>query len=148
MQTEKLSQAEAERLLAMLKKSVLESITFPEKGSSIEFDLTGETKSDVFVTKIYRGKISKEKYEIGARIKKNNILLLELHINRNKVHPNPDGTKIYGSHWHIYTEEFGRRFAFQAEDIESDAFVENTILFLDKFNVIQKPTINYQQELL
>lgn len=83
---------------------------------------------------------------MGARIKKDGILLLELHINPGKVHPNPDGTKIIGSHWHIYTEEYGRQFAFPAENVQSDKFVENTILFLKRFNVIECPTINFQLE--
>lgn len=148
MAANKITQEEAERLLNMMKKTLSESINFPEKGAQIEFELSGDTKKDIFITKIYRGRINHKKYEIGARIKKNNILLLELLISPGKVHPNPDGTKIVGSHWHIYTEEFERRFAYPAEDLESDKFVENTILFLDRFNVIEKPTINYQLELL
>ena len=39
-------------------------------------------------------------------------------------------------------------YGIAAEDIESDKFVENTIMFLDKFKVIEKPTINFQLELL
>lgn len=148
MSNNKITQEEAERLLNMMKKTLSENIDFPEKGEQIEFELSGDTKKDIFITKIYRGRINRKKYEIGARVKNNNILLLELHISPGKVHPNPDGTKIIGSHWHIYTEEFERRFAYPAENLESDKFVENTILFLDKFNVIEKPTINYQLELL
>lgn len=148
MADNKISQKEAEHLLAMIKKTLSDCINFPERGEQIEFELLGDTKTDLFIARIYRGKINRNKYEIGARIKKNNILLLELHISPGKVHPNPDGTKIVGSHWHIYTEEFGRRFAYPAEDLESDKFIENTILFLDKFNVIEKPTINYQLELV
>lgn len=144
----KLTQEEAERLLHMLKKSIVQSIEFPSKGQKIEFDLKGDTKKDLFTTKIYRGRIDRNKYEINARIKKNNILLLELHVSSSKVHQNPDGKKIIGSHWHIYTEEHGRSFAYPAENLQSDKFVENTILFLDKFNVIEKPAINYQLELL
>lgn len=75
-------------------------------------------------------------------------MLLELHINPGKVHINPDGEKIIGSHWHIYTEEFGRKQAFPAEDLQSDLFVKNTLLFMEKFNIIEKPTVNFQLELL
>lgn len=101
-----------------------------------------------FTTRIYRGRINSTKYEIGARIKKDGIMLLELHINPGKVHINPDGEKIIGSHWHIYTEEFGRKQAFPAEDLQSDLFVKNTLLFMEKFNIIEKPTVNFQLELL
>lgn len=144
----KLTQDEAKELLEMLKNTLTAHINFPSKGESVEFDVQGKTKKDLFTIKICRGNINFTKYDTGARIKKNNILLLELHINTTKVHSNPDGSKIIGSHWHVYTEEYGRRFAFPAENIESDKFVENTIMFLDKFNVIQKPEISFQLELV
>ncbi len=145
--SEKLTQDEADELLNMLKKTMLDSINFPQMGKSIEFDVIGASKKDMFTIKIYRGTIDREKYDTGARIKKNDIPLLELHINKNKIHLNPDGSKIVGPHWHIYTEEYGRRMAFPAENIESDKFIENTMMFLDRFNVIEKPSINYQLEL-
>lgn len=75
-------------------------------------------------------------------------MLLELHINPSNIHTNPDGEKITGSHWHIYSEEYGRLWAFVAEDIESENFVDNAIIFLEKFNVIERPTINFQLELM
>lgn len=146
--SKKLTQEEAERLINMLKISLVSEIAFPEKGTAIEFDAIGSTKQDHFTTRIYRGRINSTKYEIGARIKKDGIMLLELHINPGKVHINPDGEKIIGSHWHIYTEEFGRKQAFPAEDLQSDLFVKNTLLFMEKFNIIEKPTVNFQLELL
>ncbi len=101
----------------------------------------------MFTVTICRGHINRLKYEVGARIKKHGIMLLELHINPNNVHYNPNGEKLVGSHWHIYTEEHGRKMAFAAENIESEKFVENTIAFLKRFNVIERPTINHQVEL-
>lgn len=146
--SEKLTQAEADELLNMLKYSLINEINFPEKGNSTEFNVKGSTYKDLFAIRIYRGRINNNKYEIGARIKKNGILLLELHINPGKPHLNPDGTKLVGSHWHIYTEEFYRSLAFPADDIRSNDFVNNTIHFLERFNVIEKPDIHYQLELL
>ena len=145
---EKLTQEEANELLSMVKNALVDMITFPSKGNSIEFDAQGTTKKDLFTIRIYRGRINHNKYEIGARIKKNGILLLELHINPGKPHQNPDGEKIVGSHWHIYTEEYGRSLAFPADDINSAMFVDNAIAFLERFNVIYKPTILFQLELL
>jgi hypothetical protein len=144
----KLTQEEAETLLNMLKKSITEEIDFPSKGHAVEFEVVGESTKDLFATRIYRGNINSQKYEIGARIKKDGIMLLELHINPGKTHINPDGEKIVGSHWHIYTEEYGRKKAFLAEDIQSQNFVENTILFMKKFNIIERPSINFQLELV
>lgn len=144
----KISQKEANELLDMLKHTLISEINFPSKGNFTEFSVVGDKKQDIFAINIFRGKINRLKYNIGARIVKNGILLLELHINPSTKHINPDGEKIISSHWHIYSEEYGRLWAFPAEDFNSEQFVENTIAFLDKFNVIDKPEINFQLELL
>lgn len=89
----------------------------------------------------YIGEKLIEKIRNRSTNKKDNTLLLELHISPGKVHPNPDGKKIIGSHWHIYSEEYGRRKAFPAEDINSENFVDNTIRFLEEFNVIENPLL-------
>ena len=147
MSDTKLTQAEADSLLEMLKHSLTKESNFPSPGASVEFDVLGDTKKDLFTIKIYRGKIQHQKYDLGARIKKRGILLLELHINPTNVHRNPDGTKIIGSHWHIYHEIYGRQIAFPADDIKSENFVNNTIHFLTRFHVIDRPNILYQEEL-
>ena len=148
MASVKITQAEADRLLKMLKRALISENSFPTKGESGEFHVAGDSKQDIFAIHMFRGKINRFKYNIGARIVKNGILLLELHINPSNVHPNPDGNKITGNHWHIYSEEYGRLWAFPAENIDSEQFVENTMLFLKKFNVIESPTINLQMEFL
>lgn len=131
-----------------VKKSLVSEFSFPSKGSSSEFDVIGIPKREQFAIRIYRGKIDRLKYEIGARIKRDGILLLELHINPSRPHRNPDGEILTCSHWHIYSEEYGRRYAFPACDINSEDFIENTLAFLEKFNVVEKPTINMQLELI
>ena len=73
---------------------------------------------------------------------------MELHINPSRPHRNPDGEILTCSHWHIYSEEYGRRYAFPACNINSEDFIENTLAFLEKFNVVEKPTINMQLELV
>lgn len=143
----KLTQEEAERLLNMLKQSLIDYIRFPDKGTSTEFEVIGDTKRDTFAVRIYRGRINNNKYELGARIKADGIMLLELHITPGKPHINPDGQKITDSHWHVYSEEYYRAMAYPADDIQSENFVENTILFFDKFNIIKKPTVFYQTEI-
>lgn len=148
MSVAKLTDAEARRLLEMAKRSLIAEMNFPTRGSAKEFDVIGDTKNDIFSINIYRGKIQPRKYNIGARIKKNGIMLLELHINPTNVHYNPNGEKISSSHWHIYTEEYGRTYAFPADDINDDDFVENTIAFLTRFNVVEQPNISYQLEML
>ncbi len=143
----KLTQNEAERLIAMLKNALQNSISFPRRGNKIEFKVQGDTNRDLFVISIYRGKINRQKYNLGARIDKNGILLMELHVNKNDVHINPNGEKIIGSHWHFYSEEHGRRLALPVS-IEDDNFVNTTIEFMNKFNVIEQPILIYQPELI
>ncbi len=148
MASTKITQDEADRLLKMLKHTLVSKINFPTKGAGIEFHVAGDSKQDIFAVNIFRGKINRLKYNMGARIVKNGIMLLELHINPSNVHSNPDGEKIEGNHWHIYSEEYGRLWAFPAENINSEKFVENTMLFLERFHVIECPTVNFQMELV
>lgn len=153
----KLTQNEAELLLASLKQKVQEFISFPYRGRKTNFEVKEKYGNNIFNICIYRGKINAYKYNINAFLQKNGIILLSLDINPNARHPNPPrgnysfpyyGVTIEGPHWHIYTEEFGRKLAFPAENINSKQFVENTILFLKKFNVIDLPQINEQIELI
>ena len=148
MARDKIKQDEIERLLEALKKTLVDSISFPEKGKSEEFEVKAVSTNEVFTIRIYRGKVNREKYNLGAIIQKHGLPILELHIGSGNRHTNPDGTIIEGSHWHIYSEQYGRTQAFPADDIESDRFVDNTIAFLEKFNVIEKPEVYFQLETL
>ena len=127
---------------------MVDSISFPEKGKSEEVEVKAVSTNEVFTIRIYRGKVNREKYNLGAIIQKHGLPILELHIGPANRHTNPDGTIIEGSHWHIYSEQYGRTQAFPADDIESDRFVDNTIAFLEKFNVIEKPEVYFQLETL
>ncbi len=140
-----LSQEDAEKLLALLKDTLVDNITFPQKGETEKFEVCSKNTNDVFCIQIYRGRIKTTKYNINALIEKNGILLLELHIGETLKHVNPDGSIIEGSHWHVYSEQYDRRQAYIAENLNSDDFVGNTILFLDRFNVIKKPNIYVQE---
>lgn len=70
MSGEKLTDAEARRLIAMLKRALIEAIDFPDRGKKAEFDVVGDTKKDLFTVSIFRGKIQSKKYSIGAGSKR------------------------------------------------------------------------------
>lgn len=125
---------------------MVDNISFPEKGENEEFEVKSIITNECFTIRIYRGRVNREKYNIGAIIQKHGIPILELHVGPGNRHMNPDGKVIEGNHWHIYSEMYGRAQAFSAEDIDSVKFVENTIAFLEKFNVIEKPDIYFQLE--
>lgn len=148
MSTAQMTTAEARRLIEMAKRALIAEIRFPSKGATEELDVVGDTKADIFTVNIFRGKIQRAKYNFGARIKKNGVMLLELHIGPTQVHTNPNGEKITGNHWHIYSEKYGRSEAFPAEDIEADSFVDNTVKFLIAFNVVEQPNVLFQLELV
>lgn len=148
MAQNQLKQEEVEQLLDALKKTLVESINFPEKGKGKEFEVKSVANGDMFTIRIYRGNVNRDKYNIGAIVEQYSIPIMELHIGPGNRHTNPDGTVVEGNHWHIYSEEYGRTQAFPADDIENEKFVENTIAFLDKFNVIEKPNIYFQLETL
>ena len=57
MSSPKLSQAEADRLLNMLKKTLKEQVDFPKKGQTEEFKVIGESKRDEFTINIFRSTI-------------------------------------------------------------------------------------------
>ena len=145
---ETLSQNEAQELIVMLKKTLVAEIKFPTKGTQSEFKVQGPTRRHVFAINIFRGRIDKDKYNINARISKNGIMLMQLHIGETIQHMNPDRRKVNGSHWHFYHEEHGMGIAEEAENINSTDFVKNTILLFDKFNILEKPKISYQLEML
>ncbi|OUQ37188.1 hypothetical protein [Faecalibacterium sp. An122] len=130
MSVPKLTNEEAHRLLEMTKRSLVAEVGFPSCGGEEEFDVIGDTKKDVFAVKIYRGRIKPFKYNIGARIRKNGTMLLELHINPTTIHYNPDGKKICGSHWHIYIQKnMGGVMLFQQKISEKILLWKIRLLF-------------------
>lgn len=87
------------------------------------------------------GARNERKAEIVALPKGVPQTILELHLNPNQPHRNPDGELIVGSHWHVYCETYGRRWAYPAVDVESDDFVAGTLAFFRKFQLIRHPEI-------
>lgn len=143
-----LTTEEAKRLIAMLKEALIDSFELPNSAQRLkQFDVKGENKTDLFTISVFTGSVNPNKHNYSARMKLNGQTLLELHLNPNATHRNPDGIKIKGNHWHIYTQEHNRDFAYPAADIQSDDFVENTVLFLEKFHVVKKPELYYQASL-
>lgn len=143
----KITDETAKRLLSMLKYTLVPFVTIPSAGKSESFEVAGnDVERDRFSILLYRGKIRSSKFNIGARISLNGLRLLELHINPTNIHFNPDRSRIEGTHWHIFTAEHGMHVAFPAEEITSDNFVENTLLFLKRFHVVEPPVVYYKQD--
>lgn len=144
--TKRIPQDEAERLISEVKQCLIDVLYAPEKGKQTVFQLQGRQTMQNYTVTIFRGNKNPGKYNYNARITVNNIVLLELHINPTNRHINPDGQIIIGSHWHIYKEGYDLRYAFPAKEVEEADFVNNTVLFLKKFGLLELPAIYDQLE--
>jgi hypothetical protein len=143
----KLTQKEADRLIAMLKKTVKDEIEFPRGKGKVEFDVVGERKKDVFVINIERKGINSQGASYQGRARHGSgSLLLRLDVNPSGVHQNPDGEKMTGTHLHVYSEEHEMRMAVPF-DIENKGLYDLCFTFFDKFNIIESPKVNYQSSL-
>ena len=93
-----LTQAEAKRLLEMVKYTLVSQFGLPNLGETASFDVEGDDPADRFTITVFRGKINAGKQNFSARVSKNNAMLLELHIGATNKHFNVDGSCITGSH--------------------------------------------------
>lgn len=139
-----LSQNEAERLIAMVKNAVERQFTMPAGGEhNAEFHVLADDGED-FTIAVYQGAINAKRHSMSARVTRIGVPLLRLCVN-GSTHTNPDGTRVEGTHWHVYKEGEDDWNAEPA-DISSPDFVNDTILLLDRFNVIRKPI--FQEKLI
>ncbi len=135
-----LSQQDADMLLEETKRRVEKMLAMPDPGEkNKEFHVTGLDSGERFTISLYQGAKNPRKHSLGARIAKSGIPLLRLCVNGSR-HTNPDGSKVGGTHWHIYKEGYDDWYAFTA-DLQSGKFIDDTITLLDKFHVIEKPDI-------
>ena len=144
----KLTQAEADMLIDMLKKVARKStLKFPSSKGKLVFDVIGERRTDEFTVNIDRKGINNQGCSYQGRIKANDIILLRLDINPTAVHVNPSsGEKITGSHLHIYSEEYemGEAIPFSPDDKD---IYNLCYTFFERFNIVEPPTITYQLSL-
>lgn len=142
-----LTEQEAETLIRLLKKSLVDTIDFPSKGSKKSFTVRGLKSNDLFDIHIFRSRTVVGKTNYDAIVIKDNVRLLSLHIGGTLSHKNPDGSKLVGPHWHIYRENYDLLYAYPATDVHNEDFEQNTLKFFEEFHIVEKPVVNYQQEL-
>lgn len=141
-----LTQAEADKLIEMLKRTVEERIVFPEQKGGLSFTVIGERRDDEFIINIDRkGRIA-EKCTYQGRVRQSNQVLLRLDIDPNARHtnPGPDGEIIHGDHLHIYCEEYDMKYAIPF-DIQNKDLYDLCYTFFEKFHIMEPPAIFYQQ---
>lgn len=137
-----LTQAEADKLIAMLKRTVEERIEFPHKKGGVSFLVVGEHRNDEFIINIDRKGKSSEKCTYQGRVRQSNQVLMRLDIDPNGRHTNPppDSLVITGNHLHIYSEEHDMKYAIPF-DIEGKDLYELCYTFFVKFNIMEPPAV-------
>lgn len=108
-----LTQTEADTLIAM-RKTFINPVTISlPPGADESHELIGEDPRERFLLDLWRGtfQVSKLKYQTRAR---KVIVLVRLDIN-GAPHTNPDGTKLGGTHIHIYREGYEDKWAYPIE---------------------------------
>lgn len=145
---ELLTDAEARRMLELIKEALSPKAITLGKGEKACFEADSTTSQDRFRIQINRGTRNERKVEIVALPKGIPQTILELHLHPNQPHRNPDGTLIVGSHWHVYSERFGRRQAYPALDLETDSFVDGTMEFFRRFHLVRHPVIRQYDPLI
>lgn len=140
----KLTTQEARQLIEELKRTVEKVLEMPHSKGGISFDVTAIKDSIEFVITIDRKGISGDKCSYQGRIKSNNLILLRLDVNPTGIHYNPDGSKIIGTHVHIYNEldDMKRAFPF---DIKKKSLYDLCFTFFQEFHIIEVPRISEQQ---
>lgn len=144
----KLTTSEARTLIDMLKHEVLKQHRkFPEDKTRLEFDVVGTYSRDEFTVTIARKGFDLDGCTYQGRTKSENTVLMRLDVNPTSVHINPiNGEKITGTHLHIYTEEYGDKYAIPF-DVNNQNLCEICFTFFEKFNIIdmnfsEQQTIN------
>ncbi|MFQ5596880.1 MAG: hypothetical protein ACE5GK_02410 [Nitrospiria bacterium] len=108
-----LTQAEADKLIAMQKSFIRTSRVSVPSGTDLTYDLISDDKREHFLLDLWRGtlKLSKIKYQTRGR---KVVILVRLDID-GAPHTNPDGERIGDSHIHIYREGFEDKWAYPVD---------------------------------
>ena len=120
-----LSQEEAERLITAVKNAVEDVFRMPAAGEhNAEFHVRADD-GEKFTIAVFQGTKNAARHQISARITKLGIPLIRLCVNSG-THNNPDGTRISGTHWHVYREGDDDLVAYPA-DLASVAFANRRV---------------------
>lgn len=134
----KLTEEEARSLIREVKRSVESWVAMPAAGEqNKEFNVESSNSEHHYTVALYQGRKNPHRHSISARITVNGVLLLRLCVN-GSPHNNPDKTRVSGTHWHIYSEEYEDRYAVEAS-LSSDDFIDSTVALLERFHVVEKP---------
>jgi hypothetical protein len=104
-----LTQSDADALIAMAKTFVVASAIFVPPGIDDTRELIGADPKERFLIDIWRStfRLSKLRFQNRAR---QVVVLVRLDIDGAR-HTNPDGTRLSGTHLHLYREGYDDKWA-------------------------------------
>lgn len=144
---EPMTTVEADVLINMVKSIADAAVKLPGNGCNITIPAHSENPKELFVIRIYKGRVEGVCRSICGILKSENTPLLRLDIcGRHRVHKNADGTLVRGSHWHIYREE-DDNFAIADTSLDSEAFAEQVRRHFEDFGISPIPELNEQMTL-
>lgn len=108
-----MQQEEADELLAMPKRFRSNEIISLPAGTRRSFELLGPGDREVFLLDMWRGtiRLTKYRYQTRARI---TTILARLDVNA-APHTNPDGSRVGGTHVHVYRAGFEDKWAYELD---------------------------------
>lgn len=140
----KLTQAEAEALIAMEKHpDTNERHDFPMHGESLKVPLQSPDKREHFLLDLSRGRIDLQKVKMQNRGRQV-VVLVRLDLG-GAPHRNPDETEVPAPHLHVYREGYGDKWALPvpAQHFSDPSDFWTTFQdFLRYCNVTQPPHID------
>ena len=135
-----LSQADADALIAMLKRKVQNETIYLTVDTKTNFKVVGENGANRFVIDVEIKGSLKTGLSIQGRLETTNIVLMRLDVNPARPHKNPDNSVVRGSHIHRYNAEYGVKNA-ESFDTGNSSLIECCKMFFEKFNVVDYPAL-------
>jgi len=124
-----LTQTEANALIAMRKTFVQPTTISMLPGTDQSHELIGDDKRERFLLDLWRGtiRLSRLKFQTRGRMV---IVLVRLDID-GAPHTNPEGTKINGTHIHLYREGYEDKWAYPIDPSDFRDITDIRQVFID-----------------
>lgn len=124
-------------LIDALKNCIQNTITIPQPGNRKTYEAVEiKNKRQKFEIHMHRGSRDAQKISFHAMDKYTKTPLLRLDVcSDDNCHQNSDGSKIYGTHLHVFKDGLEIHDAIKF-DINDDNLTNCCLEFFKKFNII------------
>jgi len=137
-----LTDKEAQALISMEKSFVKGDTIFLPPGADETRELVGSEGREAFLLDLWRAtiRLSKVKYQTRGRTV---VVLVRLDID-GPPHTNPDGTRMGGTHLHVYREGYEAKWAYPLDAAEFPRPMDVAGTFADFFrycHIVDPPPV-------